>query len=683
MYDQFYGFTKKPFSISPDPNFIYLNSDYCEALAMLEYGITQRKGIVCLIGEVGTGKTMLINKLLESVDQKVTSILLSCPELSYRELIEFVQMQLGVQVFSKNVTEQVTVLYKYLYKMRKENRTVVLIVDEAQSLSVKMLEFLRLLSNLETSEEKLLQILLAGQPELKSKLNLPELRQFKQRIAVSFRLGPLKPEEIPVYIAHRLNLSGCTMGLRLFSDDALTLIREYSFGIPRLINAICENALLIGFALSKRQINGAIIEEAAQDLMLEAPPALTKEGKEGTVPADVRVASLQPHVTSSPVPVKQKSVRAGGILRFFAGSAVISVVLWFVIAGWPLVYNQGLPKGWAEALSFETVHGFIDQNLAKIKNYLTLNRQDGAGPTAPEAAQKREVSTELRAETVIPQVRKGAIPSDASSNERNPKPLPVAPVNDVPLSSSRPAEVRNSTPVAGAGGEQPDYRVDSNAEAPSSTLSVPATPIKDGATVEIPDPAVDSPPADIRSEHQRAATAVAADASGAIPSPGRERDSKGSFALKTIRAGDTISKIAMEAYGFMTPYIWGLIRLANPEIENLDVIITGSILYLPPLTPESVIFLNHDGQYLIYLNAATDFLRAWELKTSIEKHADIMVDVSFNQLTPELGLYLLHTGSFITPRNALDTLKHLSEIPFISKIMEAKDEPDLRPVIKG
>ncbi len=649
MYDQFYGFIKKPFSISPDPNFIYLNSDYREALAMLQYGIDQRKGIVCLIGEVGTGKTMLINKLLESVDQGVTSVQLSCPELSYRELIEYVYVQLGIQSFSKKVTEQISMLYNYLLKERNLDRTVVLIIDEAQSLSVKMLEFLRLLSNLETSEEKLLQILLSGQPELKEKLNFPELRQFKQRIAISFQLGPLKPEEIPVYIAHRLKISGYALGLRLFTDDALALIQEYSTGIPRLINAICENSLLSGYALSKPRIDGNIIEEAAQDLMLDKPFTYAK-GETGST--DTLIVPLKPVGQFSPEPKSQKSARFGSFLKVSATSAVLALILWLVVAGWPLM-KKGPPMRWAETLSLNTVQEFIHQNLVKIKTYLPLEWVSGSNGKTPEAGQQINLSSDPVPEADLLSVQKVKTPLGDASHADTHQPLPMEYVDERLASSVWSEEIRRSIMRPSLRGDKPNRHSDSELKKPPEAFA--------GQSLQNPEATTNSGAGD---PGGKASTALQPELKKKTP-------------IRIIRSGDTAYELVFETYGFLTPHIWGLVHLANPAIDDLNMIFEGSVLHLPPLAPESMIFKNSASQYIIYLNAATDLPRARVLKSIIQQYGGIEVYISFAPLSSDLGLYLLQAGRFATHQAALVELKKLSKIPLISKIMEARHEPNI------
>jgi len=628
MYERFYGFTKKPFSISPDPNFIYLNSDYREALAMLQYGIAQRKGVVCLIGEVGTGKTMLINTLLKGLDRQVTPILLSCPELSYRELIEFVRIQLGIRVCSKNPSEQISALYKYLLDAKQLDRTVVLIIDEAQSLSVKMLEFLRLLSNLETTEEKLIQILLSGQPELKGKLNLPELRQFKQRIAISFQLGPLKPEEVPLYIAHRLKVSGYTAGLRLFTDQAMESIQEYSTGIPRLINAICENALATGYVLSKHQIDKNIVEEAARDLMLEKPQA---HPKDNIASADAQIIPL---ILEPPLPESrtQKRYRAASCLRFLAVPTALAAIFWFIVAGWHLLKDSP-EKGWIEASPQRAVHRFIDQNLTKIKTYFSLVQADGAGSKGPEGIIKTDTARDPPAETDFPSVQDGTISHESSPDNKRQTILPVEYVSGEADSPERWGELPVSVSLS---------KSSENAEAASF-----------GGSAD-PD---DAPPTVLQPEEKEVQP------------------------TRIVRSGDTICKILIETYGVLTPYVWGLVHLANPGIRDLNLIITGSPIHLPRLSPESKIFGNNAGAYLIYLNAATDPAIAEMGKRAIEMQAEIEVDISFVQLTSNFGLYLLQAGRFATHRAALDELKKLSEIASISKILEAKNEPNIRTAV--
>src|SRR5919109_2486087 len=275
MYEDYFGFSGLPFSITPDRHFFYDNSLYREAFATLRYGIEARKGFIVITGEIGTGKTTLVKVFLHSAESTVHTALILNPKLSFSDLLRSILHDLGIAHSSEE--DRFTLLGKlndYLIEQFKKHHVVALLVDEAQNLDIELLEELRLLSNLETNKDKLLQIVLIGQPELEQKLAQPELSQLKQRVSLRCRLGPLKDNEIDQYIAFRLKRVGYE-GRRLFDAAAVEKITRYSKGVPRLINVICDNALLITYAASKKKVSADVIEEVARDLQLAAP-ALTE-----------------------------------------------------------------------------------------------------------------------------------------------------------------------------------------------------------------------------------------------------------------------------------------------------------------------------------------------------------------------------------------------------------------------
>jgi type II secretory pathway predicted ATPase ExeA len=267
MYNEYFGFTEAPFSLTPDPRFSYTNALYQEAFATLRYGIEARKGFIVITGEAGTGKTTLLRRLMQSFGRHVQTAYIYNPHITLTELLRLILSDLGVANCTEDRLEMVGQLNDYLIKQLKERNIVTLLVDEAQELSTEMLEEIRLLSNLETDTQKLLQIVLMGQPELERKLDQPELRQLKQRVALRCRLDPLPANEVGEYIATRLKAVGYSRK-DLFHSSAIDKIAAHSRGIPRLINIICDNALLIAFAASKKTVLAATIDEVARDLRL-------------------------------------------------------------------------------------------------------------------------------------------------------------------------------------------------------------------------------------------------------------------------------------------------------------------------------------------------------------------------------------------------------------------------------
>jgi general secretion pathway protein A len=259
----FFGLQQKPFNPTPDPSFLYPSPGHREGLAQLLYGVHEHKGFMLLTGEVGTGKTTLLRTLLSRLDGNTASAFVFDTTLPFEGLLEYMLEDFGVAKPGESHVQRLIALNNFLIERRRAGQNTVLVLDEAQNLDGRALEQIRLLSNFETQTEKLLQIVLAGQPELLDTLNRPELRQLKQRIGLRCRIPPLTRAQTRDYIRTRLRVAGAS-DLGLFSDAAITRIVEYSGGIPRLINALCDHCLLIGYADQIRRIDRKIVEEAIE-----------------------------------------------------------------------------------------------------------------------------------------------------------------------------------------------------------------------------------------------------------------------------------------------------------------------------------------------------------------------------------------------------------------------------------
>jgi general secretion pathway protein A len=276
MYKSFFGLKANPFNVNPDPRFLFVTQQTREALACLAYGVQNRKGFMLLTGEVGTGKTTLLNKLLEWLKtQRVSSAFLFNPRLELMEFFEFMFADFGIPYRPKDKGQCLLKLNQWLLDRYRAREAAVLIVDEAQNLSPEMLEEIRLLTNLETSTEKLLQIVLSGQPELEHKLKLPELRQLRQRITLRCRTHALTSEETGLYIDQRLKIAGAN-GTPIFTPEATEIVFKYSKGIPRVINLLCEHALISAFADSKRPVAPDVVEEVAREFELDEVPPIAE-----------------------------------------------------------------------------------------------------------------------------------------------------------------------------------------------------------------------------------------------------------------------------------------------------------------------------------------------------------------------------------------------------------------------
>lgn len=265
MYCDFFGFTEKPFTITPNPQFIYLSGNHREAFAHLLYGIDSHAGFIAMTGEVGTGKTTVLRTLLSQLDpEKYKSALIFNPCLSGEQLLASICRDFGIEAAEKNSFAYLEALNHYLLEQNAAGRTLVLVIDEAQNLAPEVLEQVRLISNLETERDKLIQIILAGQPELDAVFRRHDLRQLNQRITVRCRLSPMGLDDTKEYIGHRLRISGSRIP-GIFSSGAVKRIYRFSGGIPRLINVACERALIMAWTRESTTVTPRIAAQVISE----------------------------------------------------------------------------------------------------------------------------------------------------------------------------------------------------------------------------------------------------------------------------------------------------------------------------------------------------------------------------------------------------------------------------------
>jgi general secretion pathway protein A len=287
MYERYFGLSEKPFSLTPDPKFLYRSPSHANAFELLQYAIRRREGFVVVTGDIGTGKTTLCRAVLEDIDRNTFTALVLNPFLSEEDLLKRILQDFGVisredvkrgQLAHVTKQELIDALYEFLLGLIPLKASAVLIIDEAQNLPVSVLEQIRILSNLETDKEKLLQIVLVGQLNLVPLLRSPEMRQLDQRVSIRYQLDPLDEEGVASYIAHRLTVAGASGAVR-FSRKAVEKIHRLSGGIPRLINLICDRALLAGFAERSNRISPEMVTDAAEGLDVQHPVQVRRSAR--------------------------------------------------------------------------------------------------------------------------------------------------------------------------------------------------------------------------------------------------------------------------------------------------------------------------------------------------------------------------------------------------------------------
>lgn len=406
MYNDYFGFRVAPFSSTPDPDLYYQNPVYEEAFATLHYGVTAKKGFIVITGEVGTGKTTLLHKLLRHVGPTVHSVFIFNTQVKFDGLLRFILMDLGLTPRANDRPTMIETLNHYLIERLIEGHTVCLLIDEAQNLCDDTLEGLRLLSNLETDKEKLLQIVLIGQPELEKKLDQSGLRQLKQRVVLHCRLVPLKKTEVGPYIDSRIKAAGYQK-TSLFPPETVERIANYSEGIPRLINILCDNALLTAYADSQKEVSAQMITEVALDLRLLERTQIQIRPTESpilrersAVSADVQVKIVpdevwQSRLGRSNIPAGLEIAPAGQPKKSWAGlrvGALLALVL--VSSGGAFEYSESV-RSYLSNLG-HGLQGFVEDRPAEsvARPQQQESQDSSAQPDAPTSSAQPVLSEE-------------------------------------------------------------------------------------------------------------------------------------------------------------------------------------------------------------------------------------------------------------------------------------------------
>ena len=507
MYNEFFGFKEKPFNVTPDPRFLYLSPAHQEALATMIYGIKERRGFVSVIGEIGTGKTTLLHTLFDELGNDVQTAFIFNTKINFRQLMHNILIELELTPGSTNKALLLNQLNDFLIKKLALNEIVALIIDEAQNLSSSVLEELRMLSNLETTKHKLLQILLVGQPELDAKLRNHNLRQLKQRIGINCYLTPLNREEQKKYIEHRLNIAGRSVQ-QIFSEPALELIFKSSKGIPRIINILCDNALLSAYSKGIRKIDKPILEEIISEYERNETPIEPINEK-----AEATANHRKPKKS-------KKMVIAALILLLALQSLLIGIFL----------YRNKF------------------NSLSQILNIFSPN------------------SSVLSQQNTSPPEQTDELATDEKKNES-----PTLPQQ--PLNTLEPVRVTEQTPI-----EQILARTE------KTSTSIPAEGIP-AVEITVPDP---SPPLEKK------------------------------LISVSAREGDIVSALALVEYGTINDTLIDIVRRANPDIPDLNLIEIGQTINLPTLDITNFILENENGFYTIHHSTFSAYANALRLHRKLE-----------------------------------------------------------------
>jgi len=639
MYAHFYHLSENPFNLTPDPKFHYINESTREALAAVLYGIKSRKGFLTLIGEAGTGKTTLLRRIVDEIEGETRIVFVFNPGVSFDELLEYLCMELGIRTEPAGRLQLIERLNHYLLQQLTEGRNVVVIIDEAQTLEDDVLEELRMLSNLETSKEKILQIVLSGQPELEEKLRRPNLRQLRQRIGVRATLKPMRSDEIRAYVETRLRTAG-GQKVELFTTAALLRCWQASQGIPRVINVICDNAMMVAFAEGNDRITVSVMNAAIRDLDGQtrseawyrnfqdwmALPAVRygalaaavvvgafalgrglTSPDEFTAPVASRVvAETAPAPVAAPVaPAKPPApiapvVASAPPRQAVAPTPAVPVAATPPAAAIPTGRDGSLPAGLAPAVGspVEALAG----RPASGGSPLSPGAGSSSVLTAPAPAPASEVAAvEQLGDSVKGSVRRAEemARSTAARLYGGDAPLPVATLREVPPVAT-PEPVVQAEPVLPERVPAPVLRPEEDAAVmaaeamrhPPEAFTEPPVPTP-RLPAEAP-PSMAAPPSGLAGGLETVASlsggAARLPKSGQRPVVGRH---------VRVTRGDTVWAIAMQYYGTVDSSVLTEIFRHNPSIRNAHQLPVGSDVFVPFLKPEHMVDPVQGGGYRV------------------------------------------------------------------------------------
>jgi len=542
MYCGHFGFSEKPFEMTPDPKYLYLSSSHKEVFASLIYGIRDRRGFISIVGEVGTGKTTLLNAALDQLDENTKSAYIFNTSVTFEEMLTTALFELGLKASDESLTKSQAIdrLNNFAIKQLAAGGNVALIIDEAQNLDTRSIENLRLLSNLETRKHKLIQLVIAGQPELDAILRRHELRQLTQRINLRRNLIPLNEKETNDYIRHRLAVADFK-GSDLFDRRAQQLIWEYCHGIPRKINILCDNALLTGYGVKKKRITASLMEEAIKDLTWRpfAP------------------ASAYPAQTASQAIEKRRQVNTRPRprrLALAAGLAFMAVI----------IFGVGLILG----------HSGLDwrENISRLSHRVfqskKISQGGGAGkiPVTALPADKVQASMTQAVEAGgSPAEKVETDPVPAKKTEADPVPAVAVKTANVPVENVEAVRV-SAEDVEAPGLAAETIGSASTATATQANSLLESVDATEETKKEVP-------------QISQKETIKESDASQTPELP-RQR-----LPLElSIRPGDTLATIIKQHYGSYNKETLRAVLHENPEIQNPDRILVGAILKLPLLS---------------------------------------------------------------------------------------------------
>lgn len=559
MYREHFGLQHRPFDLTPDPSLLYLNAAYNEALAVLRYGVSARKGFVSLVGEAGTGKTTVLRRFVSDLGDSAKSVFVFNPSVGFEEMLAFVLDELAVEV-PKGVgkLELLQALNQFLLAELRKGGNVVILIDEAQDLRADVMEELRLLSNLETDKEKILQIVFSGQPEFEEKLADPSLRQLRQRIGLRAKLPPLGRTETAEYIRARLQAAGAGAN-SIFSNAAIRSIWRASRGIPRVINVICDGCLVAAYAAGKNRVTSRLVREV-----------VSESGERGTK-----------EVEGSRKPTWGKATVAAGMAGV---AAAIALALWPSAAYLDLERLVHRVEVWAENVAVPTGLWADPGKEGALEHYLPARRGE---PSAREDA---------RADG--PAMTQAASPAEP---EEVPMMAAAAAVSTGEPAGSGEKTTRGDEPFhVGAEGETQD--------------TAPPTQFSGGGEQEFPRAHAEKR---IQSPRQLGVERIGAEAGGEQgatfppnegplrpvgPRAAYEQENVG--ALVPVRPGDTLTELAAKRYGRVSFTLLDAIKSANPSIGDIDLIWAGQNLVLPPIDGALTVRQEEDGGYAAWVISA-------------------------------------------------------------------------------